>query len=80
MQELFFELIWVAIGRSGDLSRIPSAEEWTVLDSMAKKQAVVGICFAGVKRLDKQGMLVNMPIARLKLELWMRYERMKLKV
>lgn len=62
MQELFFELIRVAIGWSGDLSRIPSAEEWTVLYSMAKKQAVVGICFAGVKRLDKQGMLVNMPM------------------
>lgn len=54
MNELFFELIQVAIGVRICLSRTPSAEEWKGLYEMAKKQSLVGICFAGVQRLQMQ--------------------------
>lgn len=54
MQELFFELIQVAIGTAGCLSRSPSADEWGKLYDMAKKQSLVGVCFAGVQRLQLQ--------------------------
>ncbi len=59
MNESFFELVQMSIGnchcpstwlRSG-LSRTPTDEEWSVLYDMAKKQCLVGICFAGVQRL-----------------------------
>lgn len=36
---LFYELIQVAIGRRGSLSRVPSAEEWSMLYGLALKQA-----------------------------------------
>ena len=46
--QLFFELIRVSIGTQGTVSKPPSAEEWKELYGMAKKQSLVGICFAGV--------------------------------
>lgn len=54
INELFFELIRVAFGNQGCMSRVPSAAEWQMLYDMAKKQSLVGICFAGVQRLQKQ--------------------------
>ena len=48
---LFFELIRVAIGTQDSLSRVPSVEEWRSLYEMAKKQSLVGVCFAGVQRM-----------------------------
>lgn len=50
MQDLFFELIQVAIGRKTCLSHTPTAKEWETLYRMAESQAVLGICFVGVKR------------------------------
>lgn len=52
MQVLLFELIQVAIGRKNSLSYTPTAKEWYELYRMAKSQAILGICFAGVKRLQ----------------------------
>ena len=52
MNKLFFELIRVAIGVDGCLSHTPKAAEWQELYAMAKKQPLVGICFAGVQRLS----------------------------
>lgn len=52
MQDLFFELIQVAIGRKNKLSYTPTAKEWEKLYRMAESQAILGICFAGVKRLQ----------------------------
>lgn len=51
INNLFFNLIRVAIGTQDTLTRVPSAHEWDLLYAMAKKQSLVGICFAGVKRL-----------------------------
>ena len=51
---LFTELIRVAIGNRVGLSRVPSAEEWQTLYAFAEKQAVVGVCFAGIQKLPKE--------------------------
>ena len=51
IQSLFFELIKVSVGAIGNLSRTPSEAEWGELYAMAKKQSLVGICFAGVHKL-----------------------------
>lgn len=50
-EQLFFELIQVAIGTRICLSHTPSVDEWGELYAMAKKQSLVGVCFAGVRRL-----------------------------
>ena len=54
MNRLFFDLIKVSIGKAGCLSHSPNAEEWGELYAMAKKQSLVGVCFAGVQRLQQQ--------------------------
>lgn len=51
MNELFFELIRVAIGKHDCLSRTPSAKEWKRLFKMAERQRLLGICFYGVKKV-----------------------------
>ena len=51
MDELFFELIRVAIGSADSLSHTPSNNEWKTLFDMARKQSLVGVCFAGLQRL-----------------------------
>lgn len=59
INKLFFELIRVAIGNAGCLSHSPTAEEWQMLYEMAKKQSLVGICFAGVQKLQAQRQAPN---------------------
>lgn len=54
VNNLFFELIRVSIGVSGCLSKTPTNEEWKQLYETAKKQSLVGVCFAGVQRLQLQ--------------------------
>lgn len=54
MQETFFELIQVALGVRQYLSHTPRADEWGKLYDIAKKQSLVGVCFAGVQRLQQQ--------------------------
>ena len=51
IDNIFFELIQVAIGNRICLSHSPTAEEWKALYEIAKKQSLVGVCFAGVQRL-----------------------------
>ena len=48
---LFYELIRVAVGNSNSLSQLPSNKEWKQLYDMAKKQSLVGVCFAALQRL-----------------------------
>lgn len=51
IDKLFFELIRIAIGKQDGLSQLPSNKEWRVLYDMAKKQSLVGVCFAALQRL-----------------------------
>lgn len=53
-EKLFFDLIRVSIGQQVCLSHTPCADEWGELYAMAKKQSLVGVCFAGVQRLVGQ--------------------------
>ena len=54
IEQFFFELIQVALGIRVCLSHSPTAEEWKALYDMAKKQSLVGVCFAGVQLLQQQ--------------------------
>lgn len=54
INEIFFELIQVALGSRECLSHSPTDEEWKMLYDIAKKQSLVGVCFAGVQRLVEQ--------------------------
>lgn len=54
MNELFFELIQVTIGKQVCLSHTPNDGEWKILYETAKKQSLVGVCFAGVQKLVEQ--------------------------
>ena len=54
IEQLFFELIQVAIGTRICLSHAPSADEWGELYAMAMKQSLVGVCFAGVQKASPQ--------------------------
>lgn len=49
--ELFFELLQVAIGTREGLSHVPTAAEWQELYALAKKQSLVGIAFVAVQKL-----------------------------
>lgn len=51
VEQLFFELIRVAICPQEALSRLPSEKEWKSLFSMAQKQSLVGVCFAALQHL-----------------------------
>ena len=48
IEKLFVQLLKVSIGMQACLSHTPTADEWGELYAMAKKQSLVGICFAGV--------------------------------
>lgn len=54
IERLFFSLIKVAIGKEGVLCKTPTTKEWQQLYDMAKKQSMVGICFAGVQKQVNQ--------------------------
>lgn len=56
---LFFELIRISLGNEESLSHLPTSEEWRVLFDMARKQSLIGVCFAGVNKLQRQRQ--NMP-------------------
>lgn len=55
MQFLFFDLCRVAIGQQEILTHVPSHEEWRLLYDLAVRQALVGVCFAGVGKLHRLG-------------------------
>lgn len=56
-EELFFELIQVAIGAREGLNKTPSAKEWAKLYKMVEKQSLLGVCFAGIQKI-----LSNFPL------------------
>lgn len=66
---LVFELLQVALGYRWELSHIPSVWEWKDTFEESVRQAVAGICLAGIDRLMVNGgrHIVNLPF-ELKLE------------
>lgn len=56
---LLFELIRLTIGRQTCLSKIPSSDEWQELFDLSQKHAISGVTFAGVRKLQQNG--VNIP-------------------
>lgn len=52
--QLVIQLIQVALGCRSELSLVPASSQWTEVYEIAIRQAVVGICFAGVKKLFKE--------------------------
>lgn len=54
IENTFFELIQVSLGTRICFSHTPSTDEWGKMYDMAKKQSLVGVCFAGVQRLVEQ--------------------------
>lgn len=51
MIKLLVELVQISLGNRMSLSFVPSKQEWVSTYSMARKQALVGICFEGISRL-----------------------------
>jgi hypothetical protein len=54
IDNLFFELIRIAIGNEKGLSKSPSVEEWYGLFDEASNQAIAGVVFEGVQKLPKE--------------------------
>ncbi|MCQ2258755.1 MAG: nucleotidyltransferase family protein [Bacteroidaceae bacterium] len=71
IEELFFELIRVAIGYQGSLSSIPSEKEWDRLFILAQKQALIGICFAGIQNLLESNTLADIGLKEKQYLTWM---------
>lgn len=51
IHELFFELLQMAMGNRCELSRVPTAGEWSDLYDESERQAVTGILLHGIERL-----------------------------
>lgn len=73
IEELFFELLRVAIGNAGQLSFTPNKKEWEALYTMAEKQSLIGVCFAGIRRLgaDAGTRFANIGMDRVQYLTWM---------
>ena len=71
IDQQFFELLRVAIGTQEKLSRIPTDSEWALIYDMAKKQSLVGVCFAGVQKLKSSNPSNTSNISELQYLTWM---------
>lgn len=58
---LFFELLQVSVDSSYSLTKVPSVQDWQLLYNLAEKQALLGICFYGIKKLPLE-QTVNLPL------------------
>ena len=54
MNNLFYELLQVALGTREKLSRVPSSREWEALYDEAERQAIVGVLLGGLERLPEE--------------------------
>ena len=54
VEELFIELLQIALRNRDKFSVCPSAEEWEILYDISKKQALVGVCFYALKLLPEE--------------------------
>lgn len=48
---LFNELVLISLKKQDAFSHTPSAEEWQLTYNEARKQAMLGICYAGIEHL-----------------------------
>lgn len=55
MEDIFIELIQVALGNRECLSRVPDEQEWRDLSTLCQKQAISGIVFHALDSLSKYG-------------------------
>lgn len=55
MEDVFFELVQVALGNRECLSRVPNEQEWKELFALCQKQAISGIVFQGLNILSSYG-------------------------
>ena len=53
-QDLFIELLQVALGTRSELSLVPSNSQWEALLELAQMQAVEGVLLCGIERLPKE--------------------------
>lgn len=60
---MFFELLQIALGNRAKLSRTPSEKEWREACLMAEKQALVGLLFSAVERLNKEDNDIRPPMS-----------------
>lgn len=59
MYRLFFELVKVSIGVKDSLSNMPTTEELNDLYNISLKQALVGICFNGIRKLKENNHIAD---------------------
>lgn len=61
---LFFELIQLSVGTRKCLSFVPTAMEWTEALNIARKQAMVGVCFMGLQRAHQhdEAVMAQLPM------------------
>lgn len=53
MTELFIELLRVSLGLQGELSVVPSKEQWKQIFMISAKQTLLGVSFSGVEKLPE---------------------------
>lgn len=63
INDIFYRLVRVSIGKDTNFPFVLSSQEWKSIYVIAKNQALLGICFAGIERLYKEqpDLLVNLP-------------------
>ena len=54
IENLFYQLLRMALGRQVCLPHTPNVQEWKALYELAKKQSLIGVCVAGVQKLQTQ--------------------------
>lgn len=52
--DLFVELIQVALGVRTSLSKVPTEKEWLETYQMAEKQALIGLTFSAIEKLNEK--------------------------
>lgn len=61
--ELFVELVQVALGNKSTLSIVPSEGEWHEIYKMAKKQALMGLLFSAIEKLNEKDKTAMPPMS-----------------